>query len=147
MKKFVNGNNTYQRYNPKQAHPDVAQKLHWYDPIHDFCHNKGFRNADNKIERMIESHVKNGGCMANVLVYKIKNCSEYKHNHTFRRAAKRYIDALEQPQKFSWITNWEWCMAQYVYQDGCVMNKQDARKYWGYEEICDICGKEHGDPK
>lgn len=147
LEKFVKGNNSYKWYDRKQAHPDIAHRLSYQIDIHDFCNNKGFRNADNKIERMIESHVKNGGCMANVLVYKIKNCADYKHNHTFRQAAKRYIDALEQPQNFSWITNWEWCMSQYVYQDGCVMNKHDARKYWGYEEICDICGKDHGEKK
>lgn len=144
LAEFVGGDNTYKRFKPKFAHPDVAHNFAWCDPIHDFSNNKGFRNGLNKIERMIAKHVRNGGCMAKDLVDKIKGCDEYKHSHTFRNVAKDYINALENPIGYDMISNWEWKMSNYIYQNGCVMNKQDARKYWGYEEICDICGKDHG---
>ncbi|ADG60026.1 hypothetical protein Acj9p126 [Acinetobacter phage Acj9] len=144
LEKFATGNNTFKRYDPKFIHPDVAHRIAYYDPIHDFCHNKGFRNANNKIERMVAKFAKNGGSAASTIVFKIKNCSDYKHNHTFRNAAQRYIEALENPYGYEWISNWEWCMSNYVYRDGHVMDKENARKYWGYEEICDICGKDHG---
>lgn len=144
LKEFNTGDNTYKRFKPKFAHPDVAHNFAWYDPIHDFSNNKGFRNGLNKIERMIAKHVRNGGCMAKDLVDKIKGCDEYKHSHTFRNVAKDYINALENPIGYEYSSNWEWKMGNYIYQNGCVMNKQDARKYWGYEEICDICGKDHG---
>lgn len=144
LSKLVSGNNTYKRFDKEFAHPDVAYKYAWYDPIHDFCNNKGYRNAVNKIDRLIARHVK-GGIMAEHLVDLIKGCNEWKHSNTFKSAAKHYIDTLENPfGGYGTGENWGWMLSEYVYQNGCVMNKADARKYWGYEEICDICGKDHG---
>lgn len=144
LKKWSTESNKFKNYDSKEIHPDVAYRLAYYDPIHKFAANKGFRNAEKKICKLIRSHTKHGGTTASNLVYKIKSCSEYKHNHTFRKAAEHYINALEQPYGFSWMTNWEWCMPDYVYNDGFVMNKHDARKYWGYSEICEFCLKDHG---
>lgn len=143
LREFVKHGNNHKRYDPKFNHPDVKEHLHQYESCSTWANNAGYRKAENKITRLISKHVRNGGCMASTLVYKLKNTDDYKHCAIFRHAAKRYIDALEQPQNFSWITHWEWCMGEYVYHNGCVMNKADAHKYWGYEEVCEICGKDH----
>lgn len=145
LESFLKDTNQFKSFDPKFIHPDVARRKANYDPIHKFCHNKGYRSADKIIEKIIAKLAKNGGSAASSIVVKIKSRSEYKYDNTFRSAAKRYIEALENPNGgYLDMTNWNWCMSQYVYFEGHVMDKPNAKKYWGYTEICKICGADHG---
>lgn len=146
LESFINESNQYKLHDKKFNHPDVIYNIGWYDPIHNFCNNKGFGNARNKIDGIIRKLVKNGGTSASNIVYKLKSNIDYKSSDTFRKCARNYIRALQMPQKFDYSsTEWESMFGEdYVYQDGMVMTKADARKYWGYSETCKICGKDHG---
>lgn len=146
LKKFNNTPTNPKRFDPEFAHYDVLNKFAYdaENQLHDFAHNKGCRNAINHIERMIEKYAKNGGVMVWKICKKIKSHKRYKSDATFRRVAKWYIDTLEQPNRFDYDSyDWDFYFKNYVYQNGCLMDKKSARKYWGYQEICDICGIDH----
>ena len=91
LEKFNVESNKYKRYDPKYAHPDVANRFAWYDPIHKFCHNHGFAVEFNVAQCIIKKCVDR---KASTALWKIKNHPRYKHSATFRMGAEWLIEAL-----------------------------------------------------
>lgn len=126
---FNKCNNTYKRFDPEFAHIDVANNFAWYDPIHDFCNNKGYKNAVKKCEGIVRKSVGMPVCHA---LYKIKNHIEYKKSKTFRNAAKWFIEDLlnvdnDNSDKLNDMN--------LIVEDGIIKNKSNS--------ICKICDLKH----
>ncbi|QHJ75818.1 hypothetical protein vBAbaMPhT2_215 [Acinetobacter phage vB_AbaM_PhT2] len=82
---------SYKSYDPKHIHPDVAYKHVYYDPIHTYAHNHGYKIAVNALDKMLKKHVGSKVC---VVLWKIKNHIRYRKEWTFRSHADQVIDAL-----------------------------------------------------
>lgn len=129
LERLNKGNNTYKRFDPEFAHPDVAHNIGWYDPIHVFCNNKGYMNAVKKCEGIIRKSVGMPVCHA---LYKIKNHIEYRKSRTFRDAAKWFIEDLlnvdnDNSDKLNDMN--------LIVEDGIIKNKSTS--------ICKVCDLKH----
>lgn len=91
LAKFNTGNNTYRWFDKEFAHWRVAYKSAWYDPIHTYANNHGFKIAVNNIQRLVK---KNVGRRVSTVIWKLKNHPKYKCEWTFRSYADSFIESL-----------------------------------------------------
>lgn len=94
LDKFMNETNQYKRFDPKFAHPDVAYKFAYYDPLHNFAHNHGFSQMWNIIQGVVN---KNRYLHVSQIVEKIKGRIEWKTSKVYRYASKFIIESLINP--------------------------------------------------
>lgn len=127
LERFINGNNTYKRFDKEFASYHVAQAYFWYDPLHLYAEHNGFKNESKKIKRMIEKLSK-GGVLIDHLIHKMVNSVQYKKCDIYKSAADLYIEALNDKQDW----RWRFMLDEYENVDGVLYRKNEMLKYLGY---------------
>lgn len=120
LEDFIKGNNTYKRYDKKFAHPDVARKFAYYDPLHLFAQHQNYKNMGNKINRMLRKYAKNG-VHENVFCYKIKSDPLFKKCWVYRDVALNYLEAIKHTEDF-WY--WTYMLPEFTIKNGVIKLKE-----------------------
>ncbi|EQA7786736.1 hypothetical protein ACX818_001330 [Acinetobacter baumannii] len=127
LEEFIKDSNSYSKLDKRFVHPDVLRRIQWYDPIHNYCNNHGYKICMNHIERLIAKHAP-GGVAVSKLVYLIKNNIKYKKSNTFRSAAEHYISELTAK---TWDSTWSG-LYDFEVVNGVLWRKDEMYNYLGF---------------
>ncbi|QHB48280.1 hypothetical protein HYQ22_gp125 [Acinetobacter phage vB_AbaM_Kimel] len=119
LEKFNKESNQYKWYDPKIAHPDVRNKVHWYDPIHTFAHNHGYHVARNHVVRIINKMAKHH-CEISKIRRKLLSIKEYKKSWMYKECIDNYIEAMYDNDW--WFS--DYMLPNHVLRDGVIWNKE-----------------------